>query len=321
MEFKRIEKKYSEEMMKLWNHEFKNDYPLTIELINRNIFDCTNFDMESSICVFHDQRLAGFLIGKVWNEHYAIKTYESIGWLSLIYVHPEYRNRGIGTRMYNQFVTKMKEYGKNTIMVGKDPNNFFPGIPKEMKQHYQWFERRGFELHRDTYDLMRKINDGSEMIKLPDNPYQIQYMNESTFKQTIHFMEKNFPGRWTFELIDYIHKGGSGREYLLLIHQNTVIGFCRINDFDTKIINYNMTWKSLFSKPGGIGPLGIDEAYRKHKLGYYVVAYATNELIKRKVSDIVIDWTSLISFYEKFGFSIWKTYRYAQFSLTDSKNV
>lgn len=41
-----------------------------------------------------------------------------------------------------------------------------------------------------------------------------------------------------------------------------------------------------------------------------MVATAVNSLIERKVSDIIIDWTSLVDFYRKFGFEVWKSYKY-----------
>jgi hypothetical protein len=39
------------------------------------------------------------------------------------------------------------------------------------------------------------------------------------------------------------------------------------------------------------------------------VKAAANELIGRGVTDIVIDWTQLVAFYEKLGFTPWKQYQ------------
>ena len=60
---------------------------------------------------------------------------------------------------------------------------------------------------------------------------------------------------------------------------------------------------------GGIGPLGIDRAIRGKHFGIDLVKAAANELIGRGVTDIVIDWTQLIAFYEKLGFTPWKQYQ------------
>ena len=262
--------------------------------------------------VFDQEKFVGLIIGKVWKESFVVSGYQDIGWISLLYIIPEYRHRGIGTNLIKHVEDVFIKLNKKTIFLGKDPNNFFPGIPSEFQKYYQWFEKRGFILLRDTYDLMRTVDENSKPIELPSIRFDIDYLRKDTFLSTIEFMNKNFPGRWSYELVDYISKGGTGKEYLIMQDRGRVIGFCRLNDASTTIINYNMTWSALFDIPSGIGPLGIDQDYRKLQLGYFIVGFATNELIRKNVSNIVIDWTSLIAFYRKFGFEIWKTYRYAQ---------
>jgi GNAT superfamily N-acetyltransferase/predicted GNAT family N-acyltransferase len=312
MEYKKIEETYLNDFLTVWNEEFGKYYPLTQFLIHRNILNCKNVDHEASTMIYDEHIFVGIIIGKVWNESFEVLGYQDLAWISILYVNPNYRQGGIGSSLIKHAEDVFYAKQKQTIVLGKDPNNFFPGIPNEFHQYYQWFEKRGYQLLRDTYDLMRTVDDCSSLVVLPNISYEILFLNKDYFASTLEFMHNNFPGRWTYELSNYIEQGGTGKEYLILLDNNHVIGFCRINDNNTQIINYNMTWSALFDIPSGIGPLGIDQNYRKLHLGYYIVGYATNQLIQKKVSNIVIDWTSLTSFYAKFGFHIWKTYRYAQ---------
>jgi len=312
MEYKLLKEfKNYEELYKIWNDEFHQDFLITKEVFYRNVINCINVCDEASFVAVDDNQVVGFIVAKTWNEIYKVNGYEDTGWISILYVRKSYRNCSIGTTLLTMSEDALKSLGKSTINLGKDPNNFFPGIPSQYTSSIHWFEKRGYTLVRDTYDLMNEVDNHTQLIKLPEIQYEIQYLTNGYYHKTMEFMERNFPGRWSYELYDYRHRGGTGREYLILIDKGDVIGFCRVNDHNTAIINYNMTWVGSFKKPGGIGPLGIDSNYRGQNLGFYIVAYATNELIQKNVSNIVIDWTSLISFYQKFGFSVWKTYRYA----------
>jgi len=76
------------------------------------------------------------------------------------------------------------------------------------------------------------------------------------------------------------------------------------------MIAQNVYWSKLFKgNLGGIGPLGVDRQVRGNHYGIDLVKAATNELIRRGMDYIVIDWTQLVDFYGKLGFSSWKQYK------------
>ena len=41
-----------------------------------------------------------------------------------------------------------------------------------------------------------------------------------------------------------------------------------------------------------------------------ILKQIVNELIERKTTDIIIDWTNLMHIYRNYGFEIWKSYTY-----------
>ena len=53
-----------------------------------------------------------------------------------------------------------------------------------------------------------------------------------------------------------------------------------------------------------------DLDYRKRNLGYDIVAFANNVLTDNNATEIIIDWTSLLDFYRKMGFEVFKSYLY-----------
>ncbi|MBV9470986.1 MAG: hypothetical protein JOZ57_17250, partial [Abitibacteriaceae bacterium] len=63
---------------------------------------------------------------------------------------------------------------------------------------------------------------------------------------------------------------------------------------------------------GGLGPVGMAAAHRKRGLGLAITAMAVWNLKQRGVRQMAIDWTSLVDFYGKLGFSVWKRYLQAE---------
>jgi predicted N-acetyltransferase YhbS len=294
----------------IWNAEYGNIYPITAELFDRII---ENIYMKASYVVVSNEKLIGFVIGKVWQDDYNIKTYEKIGWISLIYVLPKYRNQGIGTKLINLSIDALKEFGVHTINLGKDYNNFFPGLPIDLAKYRTWFQNRGFEFLYLTHDLITRNNKN----KLPLVNKQFEFKDASTVDKelVINFINSYWPGRWTKEAIDYYKNGGSGREYQICVNEkNEIIAFAKVcyPNTLTKCISNSLTWRARFDALGGIGPLGVSPTYRGQHLGYDIVVSSVNNLINFGISDIIIDWTGLLEFYRKMGFEVWKVYFYLQ---------
>ena len=102
-----------------------------------------------------------------------------------------------------------------------------------------------------------------------------------------------------------------GNQILLCLDNDEILAFCKINDSKEGNVTYNTVWANRFTRLGGIGPLGVSVSRRKIGLGYDIVAESINYLLDEGVSDIIIDWTGLISFYQQFNFEVWKSYFYA----------
>lgn len=297
-----------EHIYQIWNAEYGNIFPISAELFNRNI---ENIYMKASYVAIDDEKLVGFVIGKVWHDLYEIKGYDEIGWISLIFVTPKYRKLGIGTELLNLSIDAMKEHGVKIINIGKDYNNFFPGLPVDLIKYQTWFQNRGFEFTYQTHDLISRNNKNK--LKIVNSNYKFISANKLNKDEVINFIKTNWPGRWTKEAIDYYNNGGTGNEYLICLNdKNEICAFSKVCYPTTfiKHISNSHTWRARFNALGGIGPLGVAPAYRGNHLGYDIVAIAVNSLIDADVTEMIIDWTGLLDFYRKMGFEVWKSYSY-----------
>lgn len=294
------------EICKLWNSEYGFIYPITLELFERNLQNAYD---DASYVAIENKSLIGFIVGKIWQDKYEVGNYSDCGWISLIFVDKHYRKRGIGTKLLEKVEEQFNKNNKKTLYVGRDYFNYFPGLPSDMKNSLEWFEKRGFEKSYCTYDLICKNKD-VETIVNKNYEFRLATLNDS--EKLISFMNNNFPGRWTKELIDYWNYGGTGSEYLLVLDNDKIKAFAKINYPNTKenLISYSLTWRKRFAALGGIGPLGVDKNSRGHHLGRDIVAYAKNILIENNATDIIIDWTGLLDFYRPMGFEVWKSYYY-----------
>lgn len=285
----------------LWNRELGFIYPIASDVLTQNI---TNYPSKYVLGAYDNEMLIGFVVGK--KNITNIASYQNLGWISIIYVARKYRNQGIGSHL----LTAVEEYlqGVEVIHLGKDVNNFFPGIPVDFNGLAdRFFINRGYEVYGTTHDL---INTNLKTLPIKNKNIIYKQCTLAEQPQLLSFMKRNFPGRWTYEVEQYFINGGDGNEYIIGMDGNNVIGFARANDRTSKQSHYNITWYQRFKNLGGIGPLGVDSLYRGKDIGYDIVAMAVNTLINRGISEIIIDWTSLLSFYRQFGFEVWKSFKY-----------
>lgn len=302
---------------KLWNNLYGKIYPISEELFNRNL---TNASLEDSFVVLDENNnLIAFIICKFWNDAFIIPVYTEACWINLFCVEPKYRKQGIGTQLLKLVENAAIKKGKKQLYLGRDYNNYFPGLPVDLQSSTNWFEKRNFEKTYDTYDLIKVINcPENDKIKLKNNNIIFRTATINDKEALIEFAHRNWPGRWEKEIRDYFELGGNGEEYALAVDNNIICAFAKMSLPTTKtsLISYSLTWKKRFNKLGGIGPLGVDVSYRKRNLGFDIVAFANNILIDNAASDIIIDWTGLTDFYRKMGFEVFKSYTYMTKDLT-----
>ncbi len=297
------------DVYKLWNENYGRIYPISKELFERNL---SNASMDASYVAINDKELVGFIVCKFWNDEYFINTYEESAWISLFMVKPCYRMQGIGSKLLEKVEYEVKKLGKHNLFLGKDYFNFFPGLPVDLKNSIPWFTKRGFNRPYDTYDLIKKIKRNEPKIELRNKDITYRICSIDDKNNLINFIKDNWPGRWTKEAIDYFSAGGTGKEYVIGLDNNTICAFAKIGlpTTDTSLISYSLTWRKRFDALGGIGPLGVDTQYRKKNIGFDIVAFANNVLIDNGVTDIIIDWTGLLDFYRKLDFEVFKSYAY-----------
>ena len=311
-EFKELEKLYG-----MWNEEFGFIFPITEELFNKNVVEYGDNIFDESFVALVDNEAVGFIIGKTWSKNIVVPTYDKTGWVSLIYVKPKFRKQGIGSKLLEKVEEIFESKNLESIFLGKDYYNFFPGLPVDLKYFRPWFEKRGFVGPYDTNDLIKKVSLSTKKEVLAPfkdgKNYTIRRANLDDYENLGNLIKKNWPGRWYLEFLDYFAHGGTGYEYMVCLDEDGIIcGFCKVCDYDTPLVlaGYSLNFHGRFERIGGIGPLGVDVDYRRRNIANNILKQIVNELIDRNTTDIIIDWTNLMHIYRNYGFEIWKSYTY-----------
>lgn len=299
------------EIINLWNEEVGFIYPLTNKNFQANVINEPTMSWEDSYVAFVEGKLVGFIIVKTGKSLDKIPEYQDFAWISLMFVSKKYRKQGIGGELLKRAEGGLSKKGIKEIIVGKDINNFFPGIPIDFNRlTTDWFLKRGFQVSYQTHDLIAKSSDLSRFdIRNKHLEFRLAKQEEKT--QVIEFVRSNFSNRWAYEVEQVFTNPKKGNQILLCLDNDEILAFCKINNSKEGNVTYNTVWANRFTRLGGIGPLGVSVSRRKIGLGYDIVAESINYLLDEGVSDIIIDWTGLISFYQQFNFEVWKSYFYA----------
>ena len=293
--------------LKLWNDEKGRIYPITKKAYYQNVINYVNKDV---IIAFDENtnKTVGFMILKRYDDKKLVDYTNSL-FISLFFVSRKYRKNGIGTKLLEFALAKRN--GRK-LVIGKDIYNFFPGVPTDFDNLTDvWLEKRGFTGYRYTHDLI-SYNAISYPLKNEDVIYE--YCKENRKEELINFMLKNKWGRWALEVEEYFNKKTLKDEnsYIIGLKNNIIISFVKVNTSEMDMVPYNVMFQNRFEKLGGIGPLGVDGDERKSGLGLDIISVAITKLMERNVKEMIIDWTGLLELYSKFGFEVWKSYKYME---------
>jgi GNAT superfamily N-acetyltransferase len=315
IEFVNYRKELVPEIVRLWNEsELNLLYPLTEAFWQYNtIGQGVNFQAADFIGAIINKQLSGFVLTRRFRDlinNPDMQINAKIGWISALVVAKAYRKQGIGTALLQKAEENL--VGVTKIRLGGDVGHFFPGVPAELPTRF--FEKRGYEFETQLHsDLHRSLHDWQtqpEPAGVKSGEYYFRQGKPGEEIAIIEFLAKAFPGRWRYKIaLDFAQNVSPEDITLLKRHDHSIAGFleCRhvqsANLVPTLAFANKPTW-------GGIGPLGVDSTVRGGGLGLGIIAYATDYLKSLGVTDIIIDWTSLVDFYGKLGYTVHRTYRY-----------
>ena len=316
MEYREIGFHELNQVVTLWNDNIGTIFPMDTKLMRQNIENDMN--KKKIIGAYNEDILTGFIIFKQWTAKSGMIEPKNIyGNINSVIVDVKYRYQGIGTKLFDIAENELKAWGVRTISIGSDTFHFFPGVPSGFKTLIKLLNSRGYIVSDSQFDLICDISK-VEFNKLPkmkistDKRFRIEIFNEKDKEDLYSFFRRCFPGRWYEEIMEFFNIGMKERDLIVLKDNMSIIGFAHIYDNKSTFIGPPVYWRGLLNEDyGGLGPIGIDEGYRKQGLGLLLLYRSLEILKQRQVEKMVIDWTDLLDFYGLFNFLPWKEYKKA----------
>jgi ribosomal protein S18 acetylase RimI-like enzyme len=308
-----------QQVLDVWNAALGAQFPLSRDLFLQNGARDPHFDPEGCWLarVPGHPDAVGLCLAKVVREPLGADGWlPQRGWVSLLAVHPAYQGRGIGTALLAQAEKYLRARRRDVIALGGDPNHFLPGVPAS-EGAAAFFRAGGYEFVGDAYDLHRTVSRSTlaarDRILGQESGVTIRPLESEDKIPLLAFLDDVFPGRWRYTIGRVLRQGGSIGDIMGVVRARQVVGFAQLLHPGSPWIGPSINWTwGTGRRAGGIGPIGLAPGFRGRGLGLALLDRSVSHLAQLGMEEVVVDWTTLLDFYGRLEFSIWRHYRHGE---------
>jgi predicted N-acetyltransferase YhbS len=304
----------------VWNQACGDDLAIAPAFVAFNSQPATG-GTQAGWLVIEGDAAAGFVLASALPGDPATSPPEA-GWIDALAVAPAFRQHGIGSALLARAEAWLAEQGCTMVRLGGSLRPFAPGLPLALHSE-SFFQVRGYRprARNDTVwdvacDLAEYGGRAPQFTRSARPAVRLAVARACDEQALLAFLQREFPGRWRFEFEEFRRAGGRMSEYSLLWRREAgraafVDGFCRIrrrwryggDPLDRFFMHRLPTpW-------GQLGPVGIGQASQGQGWGRALVDFSLRRLAAYGVRGCVIDWTTLVDFYARFGFRPLRGYR------------
>ncbi|CAG8016285.1 unnamed protein product [Penicillium olsonii] len=240
--------------------------------------------------------------------------------IAALAVLPSYQRQGVGIALLEETRAHFRsKFGFNSVKLGSSFPRFWPGIPQDLPETVQhFFIHRGFRLSPptarsvDLYQDIRNFQSPEKYIsRAKKRGFHFRPLKQEDYEACIVGQRRNFSD-----------KAGWVEAYIKLLPEQYPDSIMTAFDSEGKQVGWtlmlgpsetlNTTWafpQTCGPKTGLIGAVGIDEPYRKSGIGLAMICHAVENMKKRGIEGVFVDWVALDGWYEQVGFQTWRSYR------------
>jgi GNAT superfamily N-acetyltransferase len=254
-------------------------------------------------------RVVGFISTSYMNDPTVIDPHT--GWIDAIAVAPTDQGKGIGTALLQRAETWHAQKGTRMLTVGASPRPFVPGVPEELNT-VGFFKRLGYggapDLAVRTWDVASNLATYTSPATVREIAGMVRPAQADDYDAILTFLQREFPDRWRYEFEQLIVEGGRIADYMVLWTERGVDGCCVLT-FEDSYQPIERFYPYRLPRPWGqLGSIGVSEDRRGQGFGASLLDAGLRRLHNNGVNGCVIDWTGLLDFYAKFGFTPYRSY-------------
>lgn len=288
----------------LWNQCLKYD-PITRKRFRNLVLLDANFDPEGLRLAFEGEKLVGvFYAVRRLLPMYGTDLEPDNGWIPFFFVHPEARNKGIGTRLLVDAEEFLKSNGrKNIFFSSYAPNYILPGIDQtSYPEGYGFLKKNGYQKLYSCVAMDRNLvgfslpDDVRDLVKLrQEEGYTFSTAEDKDLYEVIHFANEVFNPDWGRAIREGILQGLPMEQVLIVRNpENKLVGFCLYGGYE--------------GVPDRFGPFGVDPNEQGKKLGKILLNLCLQQMHAQSLHGAWFLWTGEKStagyLYKKTGFKV-----------------
>ena len=304
MEYINFDQKYEYKIVDLWNRCCTFD-PINIGRFRKQALYDDNFDPELCWIALSENEPKGFIMATKRKIPYLERGLEpDKGWINIMFVDPDYQNRGIGERLYQLAESSLKKRGVHNItLAAYSPNYFFGGLDEDnYPTAAYFFQKMGYLRGKNHFSMGRSLYGFSYSPEVEERKetavkegYRLIHFKPEFSIELLNFLKREFDSGWKRDALLAMQKGRAEELIILLLDRNDHIQGFSMSAIDDNSMRF--------------GPIGVSREVRNKRLGSVLLQYSLLEMEKRGIHNIFFMTTDENGkrFYERNGFYVIRT--------------
>lgn len=303
-------------LVRLWNLCLPQD-PVNQENFRHKVLFDPNLNREGFWVAEEGGHLVGAGLGLVRRAPLGDLGLEpERGWISFLFVHPEFRRLGIGRALLQRLMDFFRARQRRLVqVVGYAPYYFFPGVdPQAYPAGLSFFKASGFAKAFEAVAMARSLEGflvpeevRERTRQLRQDGFEVGFWRPEDTLPLLEFARREFPG-WYPSVLDGLQRG-LGHKIVVARQGQEIVGFTQ--------------WENSYNDPpqgaaGRFGPFGVSPALRSRGLGAVIFYHLVEAVRQQGARYLWLGWAGgrNVNFYLRAGLQATRRYEILKRELT-----
>lgn len=283
------------EVYALWTNVFTHTWPLSATQFHHITTDLPEKITPYYFVARKYNRIVGF-IGILIEE-----TAEVL----CVFISPREQRKGIGSELLGVAISAVKKRGIKKICLGSGTRSYlWPGIPTNLPNAIQFFQRHSFHCNALSTDMMLDLHEFKPQKITLQQADGILLSNPKPQEiwKVLDFERKNFP-QWSNYYQSAFQENRQNDILVAKAADDTVVGAVLVE-------KKPFVWKNLLKgETGSLGALGVVKKMRGEGIGSALAVRGTQLLKERGIRTAYLGWTDIPDWYRRLGYRVWREYK------------
>ncbi len=203
-----------------------------------------------------------------------------------------------------RLLEELGQRGWRKVIFGADRDHVLPGCPTEYMELTLKLQKAGFVTGPQVVDLEADLR----ALELPAALSEVKVARPDDTAQMEVFLDRCFPGRWRSDVGRKMMQEPDEIDLLWL--DGEVAGFSMTQSPQSSYPISGAVWRSHLGEDWrALGPIGLAPEWRGKGLGGDLLRSSLARMKAEGGRRCLIDWTTLVDFYGKYGFKVTRRYQ------------